>query len=922
MLSRLRVQHKLVLLLMLPLIAVVAMSVPFTVSKVDEALAASSTVERAQRARQVATLIQNLQEERLLALTYLVSDDADREAFRLAIAASDYREHRVKSSLTSQDRDLNYAISNLARLKSIRSEAMRRAGSPMWVDRTYHDLVVGLVESLNLTQQARADATGFRQLGTFDALLRINEDMTRISAALVIGTVDAANATKVITETLVLVEADIARFRQQADASQAAMLSLVVQGQTAQRINKYARQISTGGLWVAATKALTTAEAALTLTRALQERIAWDISNQATERASDARVSAGTVVGLVTLVALGVILLSIAMSQAISRPLRRLTAAAATVADLASAELVRVADSEVELTRPPNLVAVPVTGSDEVGELAMAFNRVQATAAQLMEQQVATRRNIAVMFANIARRTRSLVSRQLNFIDDLERNEREDKVLGKLYRLDHLTTRLHRSADSLLVISGIREEERLVEPVSLVNVIRSAIAEIEGYQVVRVGSVCPVVIAAELVTDLRLVLAELLENAAAFSPPTATVDISARVDDDVEIVILDQGIGIPDDRIYEENRRLVERERLDVAPTSVLGLFVVGRLARRHGMRVQLHQRKPQGTAVEIHVPPSLFSNPANRPSTIAEAVNGSGQQLELPRYPDPHATRELPRVPELPQIAGPFGWFGGSPRQLPDSGARAARTTAVPQRVPSGAFPVVRQQPGPSHQHLVEAATRTPDPLFDTAATMAGDLPHSGDTSGLTRRSPGDNLRYFGFHEPKERDVQRDAAVERDQMEAFTRGMAEAGAFPPPGAVQPTAGGVYTSASASPSPAPGQNSSFISASQVRTSPSSAAAPPATPELVPVAARTAQPVPMATSRGGLTRRVPGAHLSPTLRSDAEPGRQRPAPRSAIRNPEAERDALHSFLDGLARAEAIPTPESAGFHHPVQLHESE
>ena len=162
------------------------------------------------------------------------------------------------------------------------------------------------------------------------------------------------------------------------------------------------------------------------------------------------------------------------------------------MADLASREMVRVTDLESDDQRPPRLAALTMRSADEIGELASAFNRVQATAALLMEQQVTTRRNVSVMFANIAHRTQSLVARQLAHIDELERNEHDEQRLASMYRLDHLTTRLRRSADSLLVIAGAREEARLSAPTPLADVIRSATAEVEGYQNVRLGAVCEV----------------------------------------------------------------------------------------------------------------------------------------------------------------------------------------------------------------------------------------------------------------------------------------------------------------------------------------------------------------------------------------------------------------------------------------------
>ena len=149
--------------------------------------------------------------------------------------------------------------------------------------------------------------------------------------------------------------------------------------------------------------------------------------------------------------------LALVVGRSVSRPLRRLTTAARGVADLAETELQRVADEDTGPEAVPRLAAITVTSSDEIGDLATAFNRVQSTAASLLERQVAGRRNVAAMFASVGRRTTNLVGRQLALIDTLEKSEEDPDTLGTLYRLDHVSTRLRRNASSLVVLSGSSE---------------------------------------------------------------------------------------------------------------------------------------------------------------------------------------------------------------------------------------------------------------------------------------------------------------------------------------------------------------------------------------------------------------------------------------------------------------------------------
>src|SRR5262249_48329375 len=153
--------------------------------------------------------------------------------------------------------------------------------------------------------------------------------------------------------------------------------------------------------------------------------------------------------------------------------------------------------------------------------------RVQATAALLLERQIVTRRNVSLMFANVAQRTQNLVNRQLVLIDELEHNEQNAQLLASLYQLDHLSARLRRSTENLLVVAGVRDETGLAGPTVLTTVLRSALSEIEDYQRVSIGEIYEGTVAASLVSDLVAVFAELIENATVFSPPESLVDVTA-----------------------------------------------------------------------------------------------------------------------------------------------------------------------------------------------------------------------------------------------------------------------------------------------------------------------------------------------------------------------------------------------------------
>jgi anti-sigma regulatory factor (Ser/Thr protein kinase) len=434
---------------------------------------------------------------------------------------------------------------------------------------------------------------------------------------------------------------------------------------------------------------------------------------------------------------------------------------------------------------------VNIRTEDEIGELASAFNRVQATAALLMEQQIVTRRNVAVMFANVARRTRGLVSRQMSWIDDLEHDERDAARLGKLYQLDHVTMRLRRSAASLLVIAGSRNEEAVSSVATLPDIVRSAVAEIEGYQNVHIGQVDAVAINSSLVADLTLLLAEVLENATSFSPPQVLVTVDAQVyAEGCLIRVVDQGIGMTAARMAEENERIEMRERLDVMPTAVLGLFVVGRIARRHGMSVQLRPTAGTGVTVDITVPRSLLQAvPMAQPVIPAMPVAAAAPVIDARERFEGRARVRPPAEPQ------PVGESRGGLRRR----ERPGDAPAVPEPI-AARGPVVRdpeaeraglnafeRQFARGAQQQSEFAARYASggqsgvQMHNATRADAGMTP-----GGLRRRRPGEHLaaelRELSPSDRRRPDLRpdyrlpaRDAEAERAALADYSAGLARA---------------------------------------------------------------------------------------------------------------------------------------------------
>jgi signal transduction histidine kinase len=788
MLSRLSIRQKLGVLLVIPLLAVAAVLVPFTAERVNDARSAGVTAQTADIARRVGALIQALQQERLLALGYLSTSTLDRSAL-----LSQSQEARNDQADLSADPETGPVLAATAKqldaLNQVRAAVLDRTISARAAYDAYRTADLALLDALHLARPSGADAAGLGPLGALDSLMRSNEEASSVGALLVAAAADPDFSRSLLDAGVTADQQYISRFHDLADPSEVSLVDTVDNGAAGTRLRQIIAQVSAATQRASIQEvgdALTAAVTYTALRRLAQDRAARDIATGAQSRATVAKITAWVVGGGAALLFALMVILGIVVSSAISRPLRRLTRAARVVADLARAELVRVADSDAPDPVPPRLAAVEVDSADEIGELATALNRVQATAALLLERQTTSRRNVGVMFTNIARRTQNLVGRQLTLIDDLERNERSPELLQRLYRLDHVATRLRRSADSLLVVSGHIDQLMSGAPTALADIIRSSLAEIEGYRAVELEEICSVAVTATLVGDLRLLLAELLENATNFSPPTSPVTVTATLHEgDCHIAIVDAGLGMSPTRMEEENRRLVERERLELAPTNVLGLFVVGRLARRHGLGVRLEPSPGRGVTALVRVPCRLL---------------GTGSVAGLPAVPvrtrpAPHPAIAAIDAVEVDLGSEPFPWFEPGEDLVAISSESFQPASFQPAEAAGMSSPFVANTMG------------TPNGGAHGPTAGRASLP----TVDVTRPGPDDN----GFAFPSTTYPPADTSAE-----------------------------------------------------------------------------------STAHGGLVRRIPGTHMAEGAREFDPPE----TPRSARRNPEAERAALNDYLSGIARSD--------------------
>jgi signal transduction histidine kinase len=279
---------------------------------------------------------------------------------------------------------------------------------------------------------------------------------------------------------------------------------------------------------------------------------------------------------------------------------------------------------DVDAEAPP-AGAGAAAGADEIDQVQEAFNTVHRAAVEAAVDEAKLRGGVNDIFRNLARRNQALLHRQLGLLDGMERRAEEPEQLEDLFRIDHLTTRMRRHAEGLIVLSGDSSGRSWSRPVPFIDVLRAAVAEVEDYTRIRVEVRSRSALAGPAVADVVHLLAELIENAASFSPPNTVVRVQGElVGQGFAVEIEDRGLGIADERLQEINRDLAGLPAFDLAATDRLGLFITGRLAHRHGIKVTLRASAWGGTSAIVIIPTGLVvADEGQIPPSNGHAGNG-----------------------------------------------------------------------------------------------------------------------------------------------------------------------------------------------------------------------------------------------------------------------------------------------------------
>ncbi|MFE2430805.1 nitrate- and nitrite sensing domain-containing protein [Streptomyces sp. NPDC059373] len=402
--------------------------------------------------------------------------------------------------------------------------------------------------------------------------------------------------------------------------------------------------------------------------------------------------------GAIILLVLGISVVgAFVVARSMIRSLRRLQEGALDVAQKRLPELVKHLSESDPQDVDTSVESIGITSRDEIGQVARAFDEVHREAVRLAAEQALLRGNVNAMFTNLSRRSQGLIQRQLSLISELESREADPDQLSSLFKLDHLATRMRRNGENLLVLAGEEPGRRWTRPVPLVDVLRAAASEVEQYERIELTSVPGAEVTGRIVNDLVHLLAELLENATSFSSPQTKVRVTGHAlpDGRVLIEIHDTGIGLSPEDLADINERLANPPTVDVSVSRRMGLFVVGRLSLRHGIRIQLRPSDSGGTTALVMLPVDVTQGGGK----VKPGAAGRGQQPGMPGGPGGPVAAGLGAGPGNGQVGRP-----PQRGQVPASEPRPALNSGPggpgsPQGRPAGSRPAPAPG-GPGGRH------------------------------------------------------------------------------------------------------------------------------------------------------------------------------------------------------------------------------
>jgi signal transduction histidine kinase len=452
----------------------------------------------------------------------------------------------------------------------------------------------------------------------------------------------------------------------------------------------------------------------------------------------DRAILSAIAISVVAVVVLALALwLTVAAAGSVLRPIRTLRAGALELDEVRLPDEIRRVSENNSQATPSDIEPIAVDSSDEIGEVGRAFNHMRTEMLRLAVNEAAIRGRLDAMFVNLSHRSQSLVERQIRLIEHLEQGEQDSERLANLFKMNRIASRMHRNSQNLLVLAGHEAPGDWNQPIALANVIRAAVSEIEDYERVSLTAQPDIAVSGPAVNDVVHLLAELIENATSFSAGDMQVEISGQLltSGGVLVDITDRGVGMAPKELAYANWRLEHPPATDINVPKWMGLFVVARLAARHGIRVRLQQADFGGLTALTWLPNEVLTDQGTAVPSRLSSFGSAGSRRRSPE-------RGLPErgLPER-----------GLPEPATDPGYAAAEqrvtATKAPEFTPTredGRHATLGRRLIPDAGRPPGSAASGPRPVFQSGPPTAvrpfgSGPPESPGVSGQQDRAVGD---------------------------------------------------------------------------------------------------------------------------------------------------------------------------------------
>jgi hypothetical protein len=741
-----RVRSRLFLLVIIPTVTAVALGGLRVASSVTSAEIYQRAGQLANLSGKITGLVQALQNERQDTVQYIVLNPDGRAnglsrsranraaaAPELAVLQQDYGItagwatqasvllRTIGSSYSTLARqDASSALAAIQGLPDLRIAAARSQLPALVVIQKYAAAINTLLAIDDQVALGSNDSTLADTVRVAALMSAVKEEVSEQQA--ILASAQAGNQQFNVSQQTAITNAEaeqqgnLAAFNSNATSAQRLLYHNAVSGTAvvnAQQQEQQAIAVASSGQVSATNPAIANASAAMSYLVTSLRSVELQLVDSVIARGKALRDNAITSVIVDSLAVLLVLALALIFTTIVGtsmvRPLRRLRTGALEVAGLRLPEAVRRMNETDGEAVSPDVEPIDVDSTDEIGEVARAFDQVHREALRLASNEAALRGNVNAMFVNLSRRSQSLVERQIRLIDELEQGEQNSERLSSLFQMDHLATLMRRNSENLLVLAGHDVSRRWNKPVALVDVLRAAVSEIEQYERVTLNVQPGIAVRGQAVSDVVHLTAELVENATSFSPADTPVSIVGHLlsSGGVLLEIADQGVGMGAEEMAHANWRLDNPPVVDVAVSRRMGLFVVARLAARHSIRVRLRPASSGGLTALVWLPDEVVTHetpgssvfPGRFDSTVAQAAigdSGTGMWGQTGRSAAEQEVNAA-RAPRFAPLRADGGDTALGPRRVPGAGPRpgGSRWSATS----TGPMPAFRTSPQPGPQ-------------------------------------------------------------------------------------------------------------------------------------------------------------------------------------------------------------------------------